>query len=128
MKKVIALMAGFFLLQHSGMAQTIIPLYDTIPNSKASADNESSSTKDGILLIRNVTTPTLTLYLPANVKPNSTAVIICPGGGYAFLAAGHEGSEIAKRFNEWGLVAFVLKYRSVAGCTESHSTGKRTCG
>jgi hypothetical protein len=27
------------------------------------------------------------------------------------VAAGHEGSDVAKMFNEWGIVAFVLKYR-----------------
>jgi acetyl esterase/lipase len=111
MKKMIVLVFGFFLVLHSGVTQTIIPLYDSIPNSKASADKESSSTRDGILLVRNITTPTVTLYMPANVKPNSTAVIICPGGGYSFLAAGHEGSDIAELLNDWGVIAFVLKYR-----------------
>lgn len=111
MKKVIALVAGFFLLQHAGVAQTILPLYDTVPNSKPAANNESSSVKDGILLIRNVTAPTVTLYMPVNVKPNSAAVIICPGGGYSFLAAGHEGADMAKLLNEWGVIALVLKYR-----------------
>lgn len=111
MKNRIALVAILFLVPLSGMAQTILPLYDTIPNSKPSVTNESSSVKDGILLIRNVTVPSLTLYMPDKAKPNSAAVIICPGGGYSFLAAGHEGADMAKLLNEWGIVAFVLKYR-----------------
>jgi acetyl esterase/lipase len=88
-----------------------IPLYDTIPNSKPSVDSEKSSTAEGVLIVSNVSIPTLTIYRPPNVKNNATAVIICPGGGYGVLAAGHEGSDVAKVLNEWGVVAVVLKYR-----------------
>jgi acetyl esterase/lipase len=38
-------------------------------------------------------------------------VIICPGGGYWVEAASHEGADVAKKFNEMGIAAFVLKYR-----------------
>jgi acetyl esterase/lipase len=38
-------------------------------------------------------------------------VVICPGGGYSINAMGHEGVDIAKRFNEMGIAAFVVKYR-----------------
>ena len=51
------------------------------------------------------------MYTPAAVNERKAAVIICPGGGYARLAASHEGSDVAKTFNEWGITAFVLKYR-----------------
>lgn len=88
-----------------------IPLYDTIPNSKPSANAEKSSVSDGILIVSNVSIPSLTIYRPAKVKDNATAIVICPGGGYSVLAAGHEGSDVAGVLNEWGIVAFVLKYR-----------------
>jgi acetyl esterase/lipase len=92
-------------------AQVSIPLYDTVPNSRPSVNNEKSETTGGILRISNVSIPSLTMYRPAVSAAKATAVIICPGGGYGILAAGHEGSDIAKVFNEWGIVAFVLKYR-----------------
>ena len=94
-------------------AQTIIPLYDgKIPNSKPVADVEKSEMgKDGILRISKVSIPTLTMHKPAHPSDKGTAVIICPGGGYSILAASHEGSDVAKLFNEWGITAFVLKYR-----------------
>ena len=38
-------------------------------------------------------------------------MIICPGGGYGILAIDHEGYNVAKRFSEIGITAFVLKYR-----------------
>src|ERR1043165_2408036 len=53
--------------------------------------------------------PTLTVYLPE--KPNGTAVVICPGGGYAFLAKDHEGKQPAEWLNSKGVTAFVLSYR-----------------
>src|SRR4030095_10804330 len=98
----------------AGQAQVpveTIPLYDTIPNSKPSVDSEKSSTAEGILIVSNVSIPSLTIYRPAKMKNNAMAVIICPGGGYSVLAAGHEGSDVAGVLNEWGIVAFVLKYR-----------------
>lgn len=95
-------------------SQTVIPLYDTtaIPNSISTPDEEKTETgKDGISRVSAVTRPTLTVFLPAPEKANGTAVVICPGGGYTILAISHEGYDVAKRFNEWGVTAFVLKYR-----------------
>lgn len=95
------------------MAQQTFPLYDkTIPNSKPFANKEKSAiVEGGIQIISNVSLPSITVYLPKKEKANGTAVIICPGGGYAVLAASHEGSDVAKVFNDWGVTAFVLKYR-----------------
>ncbi len=95
-------------------SQEIIPLYpaDSIPNSKPSSLTEKTETQgNGRLIISNITVPTLTVYLPPAGKSNGTAVIICPGGGYWVEAASHEGSDVAKVFTEWGVTAFVLKYR-----------------
>ena len=93
-------------------AQEIIPLYKKIPNSKPIVNREKSELgKDGILRISKVSEPTLLVFLPPKEKANGTAVIICPGGGYGILAASHEGTDVAKVFNEWGVTAFVLKYR-----------------
>lgn len=92
-------------------AQQEMPLYDgAIPNARPCSVKESS-TNDGILIIRDVTVPTLTAYLPPKDKQTGAAVLVIPGGGYGIVAAGHEGSDIAKAFNEAGIAAFVLKYR-----------------
>lgn len=53
--------------------------------------------------------PELTVYKAA--KPNGTAVVVCPGGGYGFLANDHEGKQVAEFLNGIGVTAFVLKYR-----------------
>ena len=38
------------------------------------------------------------------------AVLVCPGGGYGHRAP-HEGSPVARRFNEAGIHGFVVQYR-----------------
>ena len=89
----------------------VIPLYSKeIPNSKPHSNDEwSEVTKDGILIVHQISSPTLTIYKPE--KPNGTAVILCPGGGYWIEAAGHEGSDVAKELNKMHITVFLLKYR-----------------
>ncbi|HET7896984.1 MAG TPA: alpha/beta hydrolase, partial [Flavisolibacter sp.] len=113
MTKKIILPVLFFLVQGTAFSQMIIPLYkDSIPNAIAGSDKETSEiNKDSILIVRNVSQPTLSIYLPPKEKSTGAAVIICPGGGYSILAAGHEGVDVARRFTKMGVAAFVLKYR-----------------
>src|SRR5688572_31770115 len=54
--------------------------------------------------------PELTVYRPE--KPNGTAVVVCPGGGYGGLAMDHEGKQVGAFFAQQGVTAFVLKYRT----------------
>jgi acetyl esterase/lipase len=60
---------------------------------------------------RHVTDPELFVYLPQGKQSARTAVIICPGGGYARLAIDHEGHDVAKWFTQSGVAGIVLKYR-----------------
>jgi acetyl esterase/lipase len=55
--------------------------------------------------------PTLTVFLPPADKATGTAVVICPGGGYGFLAVDHEGQQIGDWLNSIGVAGFMLKYR-----------------
>jgi acetyl esterase/lipase len=111
MKRIFILPVACLLIYNSMRAQLVLPLYEKIPNSKPSANQEKSVTADGILRVSKVSVPSLSMYTPALQNEKKAAVIICPGGGYGILAASHEGSDVARLFNEWGLVAFVLKYR-----------------
>ena len=56
---------------------------------------------------------TLTIY-PASI-PNGQAIIACPGGGYAGVAATHEGHDMAAWFNAQGITYAVLYYRMPYG-------------
>lgn len=113
MKKTALLLFLFFIQTCMIFSQEAIPLYTgAIPNSKPVKDQEVTEVQNAKrIIISNVTRPSLTAYLPSQEKANGTAVIVCPGGGYTRLAAGHEGIEVAKAFNEVGVAAFVLKYR-----------------
>ena len=102
----------FLLISNPVLAQTVteMPLFSgTVPGSKQSLVKEQVTFAKGAIHISSVITPTLTKFTPA--KPNGTSVIICPGGSYANLSIDHEGVEVAKAFNEFGITAFVLKYR-----------------
>lgn len=112
MKKII-LTFTFLLSMKYAQAQQESPLYPNgVPNAKQVPNSQKSVTdKNGVLRISEVTVPTLTVYPADADKANGTAVIICPGGGYAILAASHEGSDVASVFNKMGVTAFVLKYR-----------------
>lgn len=56
--------------------------------------------------------PTLTIRRAE--KPNGTAVVVCPGGGYSGRATDHEGKQVADWLNERGVHAFILKYRTAS--------------
>lgn len=55
-------------------------------------------------------TPRFYPFLPKN-RSTSTAVLVIPGGGYSFVAMGHEGFQVAGWLNAQGVAAFVLDYR-----------------
>ena len=87
------------------------PLYKTIPNNIPTKNQEAESMNAGILIIEKVSIPSYQYFRVATDNTKRPCVIICPGGSYAILAAGHEGSDVAKYFNSIGVNALVLKYR-----------------
>lgn len=87
------------------------PLYKIIPNNINAKNQEAESSSTGILIIEKVSIPSYQYFRVANDNTKRPCVIICPGGGYSILAAGHEGTDVAKYFNSIGVNAIVLKYR-----------------
>ena len=85
------------------------PLYKTIPNNISSKNQEFESSSTGILIVEKVSIPSYQYFRVANDNIKRPCVIICPGGGYTILAAGHEGTDVAKYFNSIGVNAIVLK-------------------
>jgi len=55
--------------------------------------------------------PSLTYYVPAERDAGGMAVVICPGGGYNHLATDHEGDQVARWLNSFGVTGVVLRYR-----------------
>src|SRR5580698_2472856 len=55
--------------------------------------------------------PFVTVFMPPEGKRNGGSVVVAPGGGNIMLMYGVEGMDIAERYNDWGVAAFVLTYR-----------------
>ena len=86
-----------------------IPLYaKPLP---AAANPERTDLRDGLRVIRNVSEPTLTAFLPDPAKATGAAVIVAPGGAFIMLSYDSEGAMVARRLAEHGVAAFLLKYR-----------------
>ena len=94
-------------------AQTIIPLYQQVPNSKRDLNfkEKTDTANDGLIIISKVSLPEIEIFKAPGSNRKNTGVIICPGGGYSILAYNLEGTDVAKILNSWGVTAVVLKYR-----------------
>ncbi len=60
-------------------------------------------------IVRGVRAPALSLFRPA--RPDGSALLIIPGGGYRHVVIDKEGYETARWFAARGVAAFVLRYR-----------------
>jgi acetyl esterase/lipase len=117
------LLAAFIVLfTNAAMAQdgTIYPLEapsepNAIPLGTGNVEGQEAPEtwfrQWGDPMARNISTATLTPFLPERGKANGTAVIVAPGGGFRWLSMGNEGWEVAQALNAQGIAAFVLKYR-----------------
>lgn len=76
----------------------VVPLWPAgqVPGARGSAPRDN---------------PFIQVFLPRNAGTTTTAVLICPGGGYAGVSMEFEGSRVAAELNRVGVAAFVLRYR-----------------
>jgi acetyl esterase/lipase len=73
------------------------PIYEgTAPDSQGTQDKDA---------------PHVEVYLPPKGASPTSAIVICPGGGYSGLALDHEGRFEAVWLNAHNIAAFVLQYR-----------------
>jgi len=89
--------------QYAGLA-----LY---PSQQLDERNECWNSFMGQILVRNVSYPTITPFLPDPEIATGAAVIIAPGGGFKMLSMDNEGWPVAEALSKRGIAAFVLKYR-----------------
>ena len=119
-KSAIFAILSIFAMSAFAQDGTIYPLEapsepDAILLNTGGVDNqpatESWFRQWGDPMARNITTATLTPFLPDPDKANGTAIIVAPGGGFRWLSLGNEGWEVAEALAKQGIAAFVLKYR-----------------
>lgn len=116
MKQLTLSILALILLCNISSAQEEIKLYKNKP-SESNGITATETMLQGDFVI-NISTPRIFFYPAPKEKNTGTAVLICPGGGYAGVSAIKEGEEISKWFNELGVSAFVLYYRMPNGHTE----------
>jgi acetyl esterase/lipase len=100
MRLLIFFILIFYSIPNMVNAQQRIYLY---------ADSENNIIKNGFDTVK----PYMEYYPASNHIANNqrTAILICPGGGYRYLAWEKEGVKPAKFFNSNGIDVFVLHYR-----------------
>lgn len=113
MKQLLLILIFSICFTQMMQAQQTIPLYEgAIPNSKPYNTKEYWEPQgNGDTIVHYISEPTLSVFLPEKMPSSTPAVVICPGGGYQIASIVKEGYAIARRFNEMGVAAFVLKYR-----------------
>src|SRR4051812_41321638 len=113
--KVGALFEGDRIVTSVASPAAIIPVWpDQVPDADLWRDagpELERPTWENSRLVRNVSQPTLTVYLPEPSLAIGTGVVSCPGGAFHFLMVDKEGTEVARWFNARGVAVFVLKYR-----------------
>lgn len=107
-----ALSIGAFAQQLPSPAREI-PLYAGVaPGSENWHYEERAAGTPDKPQAQNIVRPVL-LYYPADKsKAVGTAMIVAPGGGFRTLMMSYEGVDVARRLNQMGVDAFVLKYRT----------------
>lgn len=112
-KSIFICCLAFVSMQNLHSQNEILPIWNKIPDEIITPDyKEKEAVNEGkIQRTSQVTVPTLSVFLPKEIKPNQTAVLIFPGGGYAHLSMEKEGNKVAEWLNTLGIIAFVVKYR-----------------
>jgi acetyl esterase/lipase len=96
-----------------------VALYEgPAPGSEGARQLELWDKVGGERIVRNVTRPTLTPFLPEPAKATGAAVIVAPGGAYYMLSMDNEGYPVARALAARGIAAIVLKYRLDATPTD----------
>ncbi len=120
MKKIVVFFA-FLVVAHVSVSQDRVRLYPAkAPGSESWNWTEAvvEDPRSG-RIVYNVVDPELLIFRAPKEKANGTAIVIAPGGAFHILSIDNEGIEVAKRLNELGITAFVLKYRVVHSLTDN---------
>lgn len=73
--------------------------------------------------VTQIRRPTIDVF-PAS-RPNGTAILVLPGGGFSKVVPDKEGSEAAPWLNKLGISVFVLRYRTSEATPQTEAAWKR---
>jgi len=80
------------------------------PEIATATEKESLVAGRPMVVVENVSRPTMTVYAPKG-KNTGAAVVVFPGGGYQVLAIDLEGTEVCDWLTSKGITCVLLKYR-----------------
>ena len=97
------------LLAAASAENLVIPLWpEGVPGARTGVAPEHIDERG---YVTHISVPTLTVCRPAVDRPNGTAVILCPGGGYNGLSREREGVQYANWLSTLGVTSFILTNR-----------------
>ena len=117
------------LLGHAAQEPLEIPLWpEGLPGGKSVQLKEvwkERSIEDGADVkldrsVKDISTPTLKVYIPSKPNKLRSSIIILPGGGFGHLAIDKEGHDIARWLSSEGITGIVVKYRVVHAESNFH--------
>ncbi|MFT4555014.1 MAG: alpha/beta hydrolase [Planctomycetales bacterium] len=97
------------------LSRVSIPVWPGLAPGETSHDvGIAQPPRDGeeppVTRVVNIRKPTIDVFLAE--KPNGTAIVVLPGGGFAKVVPDKEGSEAAPWLNAHGVSVFVVRYRT----------------
>src|SRR5262245_41603139 len=115
MKRRILLVIFICLSAFINAQQKVVSLYPDGPVPPGEPPTEKVNEKNlfQTKVVYNITSPTLSVFIPDASVANGTAVVIAPGGGFHLLSINSEGFDAASWLVKKGVTCFVLKYRLV---------------
>ena len=96
----------------SALAQSAAPVIHLWPNGAPGFESRKDIPEEAKdYWVRNINSPSVTVFLPPKEKANGCAVVVAPGGGFRELVFNGEGVQPASFLNSLGVTVFALKYR-----------------
>ena len=88
----------------------LVKLWPSSTDSIVVTEKALPSRGDSVLRITDITNPSITVYPASQTENPAPAVLIFPGGAYAYIAINKEGTDVAKWLNSIGITAVLVKY------------------
>jgi acetyl esterase/lipase len=123
----ICLLGGLAVAGRAQLAPPVreIPLYSGVaPGSENWNYPEKSAGTADRPQAQNIVRPVMLFYPAEKANAVGTAMIVAPGGGFRTLMMSYEGVDVARRLNQMGVDAFVLKYRTTYVDSSAPAAGR----
>lgn len=100
--------------QTSTAAEKVVVWPNAAPGESSMHEGTAEPPRNGesppVTRVTHIRRPTVDMFLAD--KPNGSAVVVLPGGGFGKVVPDKEGSEAAPWLNGLGISVFVLRYRT----------------